>query len=73
MMDISKQTVSVTCPECKKIIAVTLKQVADEVLIKCSCGQKIQLEDHNGSNRRAIEKINKSFQDLGNTFKKFGR
>lgn len=49
-MDISKQTVSAKCPECKRIIAVTLKQVADEVLIKCTCGQKIQLEDHNGSN-----------------------
>lgn len=73
MIDISKQTVNVNCPECKRSITVSLKQVADEVLVKCNCGQGIQLKDSNGTNRKAIHDINKSFKDLENTFKNFGK
>ena len=73
MIDISKQTVNVNCPECKRSISVTLKQVADEVLVKCTCGQGIQLKDSNGSSRKAIHDINKSFKELDNTLKSFGR
>lgn len=64
MIDISKQTVKLDCPECKKPITVSLKQVADEVLIRCNCGQEIQLQDSNGTNKKAIRNINKSFKDL---------
>ena len=73
MIDISKQTVNVNCPECNRSISVSLKQVADEALVKCTCGQGIQLKDSNGTNRKAIHDINKSFKDLKNTFKKSGR
>jgi len=45
-----------------------LKQVADDVLVKCTCGQGIQLKDSNGSSRRAISDINKSFKGLENAF-----
>ena len=55
------------------LYSVTIKQVADEVLVKCSCGQGIQLQDSNGTNKKAIKDINKSFKDLENTFKKLGR
>jgi len=54
-------------------MSVTIKQVADEALIKCNCGQEIQLKDSNGTNKKAIRDINKSFKDLENTFKKLGR
>jgi len=64
MIDISKQSVNVNCPECKGSIKVSLKQVADEVLVKCICGQSIQLKDSNGSSRKAIYDINKSLKDL---------
>lgn len=73
MIDISKQSVKLDCPECKRSMSVTIKQVADEALIKCNCGQEIQLEDSNGTNKKAIRDINKSFKDLENTFKKLGR
>jgi len=73
MIDISKQTVNVNCPVCKRSITVSLKQVADEGLVKCTCGQEIQLKDSNGTNRKAIHDINKSFKDLENTLKNFGR
>jgi predicted RNA-binding protein Jag len=73
MIDISKLSVNMNCPECKRSITVSLKQVADEVLVKCNCGQEIQLKDSNGTNRKAIHDINKSFKDLENTFKNFGK
>ncbi len=38
MIDISKQTVKVDCTECNRLINVTLKQVANEALIRCNCG-----------------------------------
>lgn len=41
MIDISKQTLKIDCPECKRSISVTIKQVADEALVQCSCGQGI--------------------------------
>ena len=73
MIDISKQTVSINCPECKRSITVSLKQVADEVTVKCNCGQGIKLTDSNGSAKKSIKVLNKSFKDLENTFKNFGR
>ncbi|MEI2760380.1 MAG: hypothetical protein V9G42_13205 [Bacteroidia bacterium] len=73
MIDISKQSVNIDCPECKRSISVTIRQVADEARIKCSCGQEIQLKDSNGNNQKAIRDINKSFRELENTLKKFGR
>ncbi len=73
MIDISKQSVKLDCPECKRSMTVTIKQVADEALIKCNCGQEIQLKDSNGTNKKAIRDINKSFKDLENTLKKFGK
>ena len=73
MIDISKQSVKLDCPECKRSISVTIKQVADEVTIKCSCGQSIKLTDSNGSAKKSIRDINKSFKSLENTLKKFGK
>jgi transcription elongation factor Elf1 len=73
MIDISKQAVKIDCPECNRLISVTLKQVANEVLIKCSCGQEVQLKDSNGTNKKAIKDVNKSFKDLERTLKIFGR
>lgn len=73
MIDISKQTVKINCPECKRAVTVSLKQVANEVLVKCTCGQGIQLNDSSGTNRKAIHDVNKSFKDLESAFKKLGR
>ena len=33
MIDINKQAVKIDCPECNRLISVTLKQVANEVLM----------------------------------------
>ena len=73
MIDISKQTISINCPECKRSITVSLKQVADEVTVRRNCGQGIKLTDNNGSAKKSIRDINKSFKDLENTFNNFWR
>ena len=73
MIDISKQNVNINCPACKRAITVSLKQISDQVSVKCTCGQGIQLKDSNGSNQRAIHDINKSFKELENVFKNFGK
>ena len=52
---------------------MSLKQVADEVTVECNCGQGIKLTDNNGSAKKSIRDLNKSFKDLENTFKNFGR
>lgn len=64
MYDISKQSVKIECPNCKNSIPVTLNQIAEQVLVKCICGQEIQLQDSNGTNKKAIDEVNKSFKDL---------
>lgn len=72
MIDLSKEKVKIDCPECKRSITVLIKQIADEALVKCSCGQEIQLKDENGTNKKAIKDVNKAFKDLENAFKKLG-
>lgn len=73
MIDISKQSVKIECPDCKHSISVTLKQVSEEVIVNCICGQEIQLKDSNGTSKKAIEDVNKSFKDLEKALKKLGR
>ena len=73
MMDISKQSVKIECPDCKKSISVTLKQVSDEVVVNCICGQEIQLKDSDGTSKKAIEDVNKSLKDLEKALKKLGK
>jgi predicted Zn finger-like uncharacterized protein len=74
MIDISKQKIEITCPNCKQQIAVALQQVAAEDTVECpSCNQQIALKDEGGSAKKSIQDINKSFKDLDNVFKKFGK
>lgn len=73
MIDISKQTVKINCPECKRQHTVSLKQIADEIIVKCACGKSIKLTDKNGTNKKAIKDVNKAFKDLEDTLKNFGK
>ncbi len=72
-MDISKESVKIECPDCKKSISVTLNQVAQEVMVNCICGQEIQLKDSKGTSKKAIEDVNKSLKDLEKAIKKLGK
>ncbi len=73
MIDISKEKVSISCPDCKRVIKVTIAQISKQEAVGCTCGQSIQLVDDKGSNKKAIKDINKSFKDLEKTIKKFGK
>ncbi len=73
IIDISKEKVSISCPDCKRSIKVTIAQISKQESVHCTCGQNIQLVDNKGSNKKAINDINKSFKDLERTFKKFGK
>ena len=74
MIDISKQKIQSNCPSCNHKFSVTLKQVANEEIIKCnSCKNDIQLKDSNGSSKKSIRDVNKSFKDLEKTLKNFGK
>jgi len=68
MNDISNQKEELDCPECGAKFEVTLKQIADESKVICSCGQSIQLKDKDHSAKKAIEDINKALDDLDNIF-----
>ena len=73
MFDISKEKISIDCPECKRKHQVTLQQVANQATIRCSCSANIKLTDKNGSARRSIQEINSSFKKLDDAFKRLGR
>jgi peptide subunit release factor 1 (eRF1) len=64
MIDLNKKTVKIDCSKCKRSITVSLKEIADEVLIECDCGDTIQLIDRDGTNKKAIEKINNALKDF---------
>jgi hypothetical protein len=73
MIDISKHKSEVHCPQCKRPISFSMRQVANEETITCRCGQKIGLKDSNGSAKKSIRDINKSFKDLERAFKRLGK
>lgn len=72
-MDISKQNINIECPDCKKSLSVTIKQVADEIVINCDCGQEIQLRDKNGASKKAIKDIDNSLKALEKTIFRLGK
>jgi len=74
MIDFNNERININCPECKRTISVTLKQVADEVTVKCKCGQAVKLKDDDkGSAKRSISNLNQSMKELKDTLKNFGR
>lgn len=73
MIDIGKQTIEIDCPSCKRKVKATFKQAADEVKVTCICGQVIQLEDSNGTCKKAIKDANNAFKDLEKSLKSLGK
>lgn len=73
MIDIGKEKVEITCPECNRKIKVSLGQISRQQTITCPCGVKIELKDNNGSARKGIRDINKAFSDLEKTLKEIGK
>jgi len=62
------------CPKCDFSNKVQLKQVRLGATIICSgCHANIKLVDKNASTQRAINDIQKSFEDLERTIEKINR
>ena len=73
MFDISKQKIEIDCPNCKSKISITINQVANQEIVRCNCGQKIQLEDNNSSSKKSINDVNKAFSSLEKTINNIGK
>ncbi len=74
MIDISKQEITINCPECNSPHKVTLGQVQNQEVIKCPvCNKNITLVDKDGSTRKSIASISKSLRDLEDSLSKFGK
>ncbi len=73
MLDISKRKIDISCENCNRNIRISLQQVANEEVITCGCGTRIQLQDSKGSAKKGIRDINKAFKNLENTLKSFGK
>jgi hypothetical protein len=74
MINLSRHRVNLTCPSCKFINPVTLKQVKVRDVIICrGCKSNIQLLDHLNlvrkslkSFRREMDALMKAFESIGN-------
>lgn len=73
MLNIGKEKVEFACENCGRKLKIRLEQASREEIIKCNyCGVKIHLKD-DGSVRKGIRDINKSFNELEKSFKKLGK
>lgn len=72
MFDLGKEKIDVKCDCGRKHIA-TLHDAINRKIIRCSCGNTIELTDSNNSVKKGVSDINKAFSDLENSFKKLGR
>ncbi|WP_439516265.1 hypothetical protein [Sediminibacterium sp.] len=68
MFDFSNEKVDIKC-DCGKKHFVTLKQVVNRSLVKCSCGVSIQLEDEGGSVKRSVKELNAAMEKLDDSLK----
>lgn len=73
MIDISKQKIDISCENCNRKIKISLRQVANEEVITCGCGTRIQLQDSKGSSKKGIRDINKAFKDFEKSLNSLGK
>lgn len=67
-MNFEKVTINIPCPECEFQNETTLGAAANGDSIICiGCLKTIQFIDDVGSSKRALEEVNRSFDDLRRT------
>jgi len=72
MFDLSKQQFDFKCPNCKKPLKATFKDVLDGKIIHCpGCDKDIHLED-DGSVKRSVGAMDKELKRLEKTLKGIG-
>lgn len=72
-MNIEGAEVSFNCPDCDFINTATIGDAVNGSSIICiGCLKTIQLVDGDGDTKRAVDEVNRAFNDLGKAFKKHG-
>lgn len=73
-LDLDNIEIGFKCPKCDFSNKVRLKQVRLGQVVICSgCHENIKLIDKDASTQKAIEEIQKSFEDLERTIEKINR
>lgn len=72
MFDIGKQKFDFTCPDCSKTHTISFDDVQRGRTIPCGCGKNLKLVA-DGTVKKSVDSVNKSFRELENTIKKFGK
>ena len=66
------QHIEIDCPKCEQPVSVTLAQAAGNEVVRCSCGQEIELHDEGGRIGDAVKaggELDRALKDLGGTIK----
>ena len=72
MFDLSKEKIDVKC-NCGRKHTATFQDAINGRIIKCICGDNIELKDSKDSVKKSVKDINKAFKDLENSFKSLSR
>ena len=72
MFDIGKQKFDFKCPNCGKTHAISFEDVQKKRTISCSCGKNLKLVA-DGTVKKTVDSINKSFGELENMIKRLGK
>ncbi len=73
MFDLNKHKVEITCPICRFLNPVTLKQVKICSIIICrGCKSNIQLQDHFNTVKKALKSMNRELEALEKTLGELG-
>ena len=73
-LDLDNLEIEFKCPQCGFSNKVRLKQIRlGEVVICSGCHSNIKLVDKDASTQRAVEEIEKSFEDLERTIDRINR
>ena len=70
---ITKEVISIECPTCSKKVKIRIEQIIKGSLVKCKCGQNLQLQDEGGTTKRTVRKLNDGIKRLQNTLKQLSR
>ncbi len=65
--------VNIECPQCKARLAVTLRDIQQRRIVRCSRGHSIQLKEQGDGIRkvdRATEDLERSIRRLGGTIRR---
>ena len=62
------------CPKCGKTTRFSASDEAADGSLRCGCGLRVEMtKDRISDHQRSLDKLNRSVQDLGETFKRLSK